>query len=132
MNLHAMVRGPIQTVNPDIVAQWKRSTGYTKTPDFKQVPSYAATVDVRAQVQALSSADIKHMADAGVTMQPVMRKVYLYGNIAGIVRADKTGGDLLYFPQVPGATAQEWLAVTIFETWPDWCAVGVALQAPAP
>ncbi len=72
------------------------------------------------------------MVDAGVSMQAVMRKVYMYGNVVGIVRADKTGGDLLYFPQVPGGTAQEWLAVVIFETWPDWCAVGVALQAPTP
>lgn len=128
MNLHGMVRGVVGAVNQDITATWERSTGFTKTADFKQVPGYAAPVTVRAQVQALSSGDVKRLEAAAVSMQAVMRKVYLYGNVSGIVRDDQQGGDLLHFPQVPGGAVKTWLVVNVLETWPDWCSVAVALQ----
>lgn len=126
MNLHAMVRGVISTVNPDTTITLKRSTGYTTGANGKQVASYADPVSGPAQIQAMGGGDLKHMNDLNIT--GVMRKVYLYGNWMGVVRADKTGGDILTFPQVPGATPQDWKIVNVFETWPDWCAVGVVLQ----
>lgn len=128
MNLHGMVRGVVGAVNPDIAATWERSTGYTTTTDFKQAPSYAAPVTVRAQVQALSGGDVTRLEAAGVSMQAVMRKVYLYGNVSGIVRDDQQGGDLLHFPLVPGGSVKTWLVVNVLEAWPDWCSVAVALQ----
>lgn len=128
MNLHGMVRGVVGAVNPDITATWERSTGYTKTADFKQVPSYATADTVRAQVQALGAGDVKRLEAAAISMQAVMRKVYMYGDVSGIVRDEQQGGDLLHFPLVPGGAAKTWLVVSVFETWPDWCCVAVALQ----
>lgn len=126
MNLHAMVRGVITAVNPDQTISLKRSSGYTTGSNGKQVASYDATVSGPAQIQALSGGDLKHMNDLNIT--GIMRKVYLYGNWMGVIRADKTGGDVLTFPQVPASTAQDWKIISVFETWPDWCAVGVVLQ----
>lgn len=125
-NVRGLANSAIAAVNPHIIAGLKQNTGYTTLPNGKQVAGYAARVDAEAQVQALGASDLKHMADLNI--QGVMRKVYLYGNWGGVVRADKTGGDLLVFPQAPGDTEQEWKVVTVFETWADWCSVGVVLQ----
>lgn len=126
MNLHALVSPVIGAINPHITITLERSSGYTTGANGKQVPAYETAVDGPGQVQALGASDLKHMNDLNI--QGVMRKVYLYGNWMGVVRADQKGGDVLTFPQVPGAVAQKWKLVTVFETWPDWCAVGVVLQ----
>lgn len=127
LNMHGMVRGAIQAVNTDIAATLRRSTGYTTDAAGKRTPVYADTTG-RVQEQALSSAELKHVNDLNI--QGVIRKVYMYGNWGGPIRADATGGDLLVFPRVKGGPAVTWKIVTTFETWTDsgWCAVGVVLQ----
>lgn len=129
INMHALVRGVINTINSDITATLKRNTGYTTGPSGKQVPTYATvTENGNAQVQALGASELRHMNDLNI--QGVMRKVYLYGDWGGPVRADAVGGDLLTFPRIRGGAAVDWKIVTVFETWTDsdWCAVGVVLQ----
>lgn len=126
MNLHGLVRGVVQRVNPDVAAVFQQSNGYTQNAAFKQLPAYLPDVPVTAQVQALTGRDLKHQALQNV--QGVLRGVYCYGNIQGIVRPDNKGGDLLLFPQVPGGTIQTWLVKVVLETWPDWCKVAVCLQ----
>lgn len=127
LNLHAMVRGAIQVVNGDITAILRRNTGYTTGANGKQVASYTDTSG-SVQVQALGPSDLKHMNNLNI--QGVMRKVYMYGDWGGPVRADAVGGDLLTFPRVLGGPAVPWKIVTEFETWTSsgWCAVGVVLQ----
>jgi hypothetical protein len=125
MNLHAIVRGAIQTINPDTITTLLRSTGYTTDAASKQIPTYD-TLSGPAQIQACSGKDIERINF--LALQGIFRTVYLYGNWMGIVRADKKGGDVLKFPQVPGATVQDWKIVNVKETWPDWCSVIVQLQ----
>lgn len=129
MNLHQLVRGPITAINPDITGTLRRSTGYTTLPGGKREPTYADTTG-RIQVQALGPVDLKHVND--LNLQGVDRKVYMYGDWGGPIRADQTGGDLLQFP-VRGVM-RTWKIVTVFETWDapiganGWCAVGVVMQ----
>lgn len=125
--MHSLVRGAIQAVNTDIAGTLRRSTGYTTLPGGKREPTYADTTG-SIQVQALSSTELKHINDLNI--QGVIRKVYMYGDWGGPIRADATGGDLLAFPRVKGGPAVTWKIVTTFETWTDsgWCAVGVVLQ----
>lgn len=125
MNLHGIVRSQISAVNPDIAATLRRSAGYTTDTDGTQIPAYT-TLTGSIQVQALGPSDLRHVEPLNI--QGVLRKVYAYGNWMGVVRADQKGGDLLTFSQVPGGAAQDWKVVTVFETWPDWCAIGVVLQ----
>lgn len=127
LNLHGMVRGVITAVNSDITGTLRRSTGYTTAPNGTRTPTYSDTTG-RIQVQALSSTELKHVNDLNI--QGVIRKVYLYGDWGGPIRADATGGDLLVFPRVKGGPNATWKIVTTFETWTDsgWCAVGVVLQ----
>lgn len=125
INVRGMANTAIQVVNANITIPLLRSKGYTVGANGKQVPTYD-TLSGPAQVQALGPKDLQHVN--ALNLQNVSRKVYLYGNWMGVVRADEKGGDLLKFPQVPDGPAQDWKVVTVFETWPTWAAVGVVLQ----
>lgn len=126
MNLHGVVRGAITSVNPDIQATLLRSNGYTTTASGKQVPAYT-TLTGPIQVQGVSAKDLEHTDFLNI--QGILRTVYIKGNWAGVIRIDQRGGDIMKFPQVPGAVVQDWLVVSVKETWPNWCSVIVCLQA---
>lgn len=125
MNLRAIANSVSTVINPNSSVVWIQSTGYTTDDAGKRTPVTASST-LRGNIQALDAEDIKHVDS--INMQGVMRAVYLYGNIQGIVRADGKGGDILQFPQVPGGTNQDWLVFHVSETWPNWCKVLVVLQ----
>lgn len=120
MNLHALVSGVVGTVNPNVAATIKISTGYTKTPTGKQVPAYAAPVTVTAQVQDLSQRDIQHLSSLNV--QGSQKVLYLNGSLSGLVRPLGKGGDLVVIG------SDTWLVTAVMEQWPDWAKVSVTLQ----
>ncbi len=120
MNLHAIVSPIIAAVNPMITGQIRYSDGYDMGPGRKQVPKYLPADDVRLQVQPLSGRDVAHLEAQNI--QGVQRSVYMFGDTQGVVRPLAKGGDLLLFD------GQTWLVTAVFETWPDWCKVGVTLQ----
>lgn len=131
MNLHAIVRGPIQTVNPDYLGTWRQSNGFTTDPaTLRPTPAYIDHPNTPMQVQALSGKDLLH--EAFQSMQGVKRAVYCFGNVTGVVAPDNQGGDLLLFPESRGGPNRTWLVVQVLESWsPDtqgWCRVGVVLQ----
>ncbi len=133
LNLHAVVRGAINSVNPDMSVTYRASTGWTAAAGGVQTPTYASDATVGAQVQPLGRKDLEHRDMANI--QGVTRAVYLFGNAQGVVRPDAKGGDLLLFPQNRGGSAQVWKVCAVLETWgPDttgWCKVGVVLQGAA-
>lgn len=129
LNLHGIVRGAINSVNPEFTGVWRQSTGYTTASDGVQSPTYTnATVPM--QVQALSGLDLKHTDF--LNMQGVKRSVYLFGDAQGVVKPEAKGGDILQFPQARGGVNYNWLVTHVLETWtPDgagFCKVGVVLQ----
>lgn len=128
MNLHGLVRGAITSVNPDQTGLWRKSTGNNVSPGGRVIPLYDTVTQVPIQVQALSGRDLKHINYLGV--QGVRRSVYMFGNVQGVNRPNAQGGDLLVFAEVPGESLKTWLVSIVFETWPDWCRVGVSLQVP--
>jgi hypothetical protein len=125
MNLHAMTRQAIRTVNPDIVATLRVSTGYTQDASYKSIPTYN---DSRAliQVQGLTEGDLKVVN--GLNLEGVMRSVYMNGNWQGIVRVTQKGGDLIKFPLSGSTIVRTWKIVQVMESWPDWTRVIVMLQ----
>lgn len=125
MNLHGIVRGAITSINPDINATLLRSNGYTTDAAGKQTPAYL-TFTGKIQVQGVNGKDLEHTDRLNI--QGVLRTVYLRGNWAGVIRADQRGGDVLKFPQLPGATIQDWRVVNVAESWPDWTKAIVCLQ----
>lgn len=120
MNLHGIVSPIISAVNPMITGQVRYSDGYEMGPGRKQVPKYLAPAQAKLQVQPLSGRDVAHLEAQNI--QGVQRSVYMYGDTQGVVRPLAKGGDLLLFD------GQTWLVTAVFETWPDWCKVGVTLQ----
>lgn len=121
MNMHGIVSGKIARVNPLQTIGVQLSTGYTTGADGSRVPSYAEPVYVTAQVQELSTKDLRHLANLNI--QGSQRKVYVNGEIDAIIRFTKKGGDII--------TLQDgsiWLTTTVLEQWPDWCSISITLQ----
>ncbi len=126
MNLRGMANSTIQAVNQNQSVIWLQSNGYTTNADGSRTSNEISTT-LQGQIQGLSSGDMRH-AD-GLNIQGVMRSVYLYGNIEGVVRADQQGGDILQFPEVANGPIRNWRVFQVMETWPDWCRVLVVLQS---
>lgn len=123
-NLRGLVRGAINSVNPDIAAQYLMNTGPTVAAGGKQTATFAAPVAVQIQAQPTSSGDIQRYDF--LSGQGVFRAVWMFGVTQAIVRSMQRGGDLLKFPDFPGAADSTWLVKIADEQWsPDgsWCKV---------
>lgn len=120
MNLHQIVSGAIGTVNPHVSGTVQISTGYTTAGDGTQVPAYAPAVTRTMQVQPLSSRDIQHLASLNI--QGSNTSIYIDGELNGIVREDRKGGDLITI------AGKVYLVTTVLENWPDWTKVAAILQ----
>lgn len=122
MDLRGIANGVITTVNPNETVTVLRSTGYTIGAGAKQVPGYAAPVVGPGQVQALDADDIKQLD--GLNIQGVIRAIYLRGTLAGVIRPDGTGGDIVKRKN----ETETWLVVKVLESWPDWTKAAIVLQ----
>lgn len=131
-NLHGLVRGVINAVNPDIKAQWLVSTGTIIDDAGASTPQYAAPIPVRAQVQAVKGSDLRKYEF--LQAQGVFRAVYMYSNPDAINRELQKGADLLTFPQYPRGPVVTWLITAVDEPWTAgngtlaWARVIVTLQ----
>lgn len=124
MNVRGLANSVTQVVNPNETVSVLRSTGYTTGAGARQVPSYAAPVTGIAQVQALDGDDLKQIE--GLNIQGTLKAIYLRGALAGVVRPDQTGGDIIKRKN----NAEMWLVVKILEAWPDWVKAVIVLQGP--
>lgn len=123
MDLRGIANGVTSTVNPNKTVTVLRSTGYTIGAGRKQVPAYAAPVSGPGQVQALDGKDLQQLD--GLNIQGAVRAIYLRGSLAGVIRPDGTGGDIV---QMGG---QDWLVVKVLESWPTWTKAAIVLQGGA-
>lgn len=129
MNLHAIVRGAVTAINPDVTGRVYLSTGQTTGASGKRIPSYDRIDAVPMQVQPLSLDDVgklQHMD--GLNPEAVLRAVYINGSAKGVDRVEMKGGDMLYF------NGHFWLVVGVLEPWDSagWSKVGVAKQVSPP
>ena len=134
MNLHGIVRGAINSVNPDRTALYLASTGATVNTDFSQTPDYAPPVSVRVQIQPLGKQELEHIDRLNLT--GVFRTVYMFGNEQGIVRVLAQGGDLLQFAPFMGQAVQNWKIIYVDGAWNveenGWTKLIVVLQTDSP
>ena len=97
MNLHAIVRTSIPAVHPAEGVVWYRSTGQTPSDWGQVVRSYAAGVQLVAQVQSEGDAALFYSNRAGENS--IIRKFYLMADPAtppaSIVRPEARSGDFL-------------------------------------
>lgn len=120
MLLREIANQAIQPVNPDIQVEVLVSAGYAVGAGMKQTPSYAAPVAGPAQLQALDADDLKQLD--GLNVQGTVKAIYLKGVLAGVVRPDQKGGDIV---RIDGRT---WLVVKVLEGWANWTKAAIVLQ----
>ena len=130
MDLRSIANTVTDTVNPNIAVTVLASTGYTIGAGLKQIPSYAAPVIGNAQVQALTFGDLRQLD--GLNIQGTARAIYLRGELAGVIRPDSKGGDLVSIASpAPAALIGTWLVVKMLENWPIWSKACIVLQEAA-
>lgn len=130
MDLRGIANAASDTVNPNIIVGVKTSTGYTIDPDSrKQIPSYAVPAYGPAQLQALDGSELRQLD--GMNLQGVLRSIYLRGVLAGVIRPDSRGGDIITIAaqtNVPAPFVGVWLVVKVFESWPLWTKAAINYQ----
>lgn len=125
VNLNAIAGTVTSAVNPGTPATLSISAGSTVDASGIQTPKYVQPViPVLAQVQALSFRDIQQIE--GLNLQGTRVAIYLNGEVDGIVRANKKGGDLITIATGPHAGV--YLVAIVLEQWNDWCKVAATLQ----
>jgi hypothetical protein len=127
MDLRSLANSVSNTVNGNLIVSVRRSTGSTIGTGAKQIPTYAAAVTGPAQVQALDSVELKQLD--GMNIQGVVKGIYLRGALAGVVRPNQQGGDLVDIASpAPVPFRGTWLIVKVLEQWPDWVKAAIVLQ----
>lgn len=121
LNLRAATAGVVAAVNPQILVSISKSTGYTTASDGTQIPTYAEYTGVLAQMQALSSDDLRQLE--GMNLQGNRQAMYLFGQWAALVRADSVGGDIITL-----ADGTKWLTAVVLENWPNWTKFALVQQ----
>lgn len=124
MNLRGIANSVAQIVNPNVLATFRKSTGYTKGAGQKQIPSYQDYEDVPVQKQALSGDDLKQIEKLNI--QGTVSVIYSYQQATGTQRPTEQGGDLFLLG------SDSWLVVKVLEQWPQWTKCVVVLQSPTP
>ena len=124
-NMHAVVRGAIESINEDTDGTVYVNTGRTNvrgilTPTFTPVTA-------RLQIQAQEHDPIQH--ERSLNYSNAYLTIYAYGNFSDIERPTSEGGDVINVPSGPRAG---WYYITqTFEFWPEWCAFEVTKQLNA-
>jgi hypothetical protein len=127
MDLRTIANQVSNTINPNLIVSVQTSSGYTYGDGRRQIPSYNAPVTGPAQVQALDSRELKQIE--GLNIQGVVRALYLRGALAGVIRPNSQGGDLITISAPAPLNFQgTWLVVTVLEAWPLWTKVAIVLQ----
>lgn len=119
MDLRGIANQVSNVVNGNIAVTVRLSTGYTIGAGRKQEPAYTDYTGF-GQLQALDGEDLKQLD--GLNIQGAVKAIYLYGALAGVVRPDSKGGDLVV---IAGKT---WLIVKVLEGWSTWTKAAIQYQ----
>lgn len=132
VNLHAIVRGPINFLHADIEGTLYQSVGQSVRGDGSILPAYAEGRSVMIQKQSEKSIDLIHQALLGTVEDT--RRFYLFSKDApmdkvyGEYRPLARGGDMFL---VEGAW---WLVTSVLEdfTRAGWVNVRATVQIVPP
>jgi hypothetical protein len=127
MQLRQIANKLSSTVNPNITVSLQTSAGWTPGPGQRQTPKYNQPISGPAQIQALDNSDLKQIE--GLNIQGALRALYMYGSLAGVIRPDSKGGDLITISSpAPAALCGTWLTSKVLESWPDWTKIVIVKQ----
>lgn len=125
MNLNAVAFAATRAVTPALPGTLYLSDGYSTDAAGKRTPAYRARA-VTVDLQAATGKDLKQLD--GLNIQGVSRVAYLNGDVQGLNRTERKGGDLLRI------SGEYWLVVSVLETWdtPGWSKVALSQQVAKP
>lgn len=123
INLHNVVRGAINSINPDQSVILKINTGTIHKPGGIQEPSFDEITAI-AQVQPVKSSEIQFIANYQSGAK--YKNFYFNGNVNGINRRKLTGGDIIIW------NGFEWYVDAEEEDWDTvgWTKVRAIQQLP--
>lgn len=122
MNLHSIVSGAVQAVNPFVLADIQISNGYSTNSSGQRIPIFKPTIpDVPVQVQPMSTRNLAQIEN--LNLQDVQRKIYIGRKIDGVVRITQNGGDIIRLK-----TGEIYLVTQVLEQWADWSSCAATLQ----
>lgn len=139
VNLHGIVRGPINMLHPDTSVVLYRSTGQVVVTGGQVKSIYAPGEPIKAQMQSEGASVLYHSDRVG--MEEVSRKFYLFSDadmqsrVAGIVRPLTRNGDMFQVsPDETWYAGTWWLVQGIIEdfTRSGWANVRATLQVNPP
>jgi hypothetical protein len=126
VNVHSIVNRYVGTINPNVRVTLYRSTGATTNADFSRTPKFANPQFVSShawvQSQPVTYSDIQMVE--GLNIQGDRRKVWLNGQVEGLVRGLQVGGDFVVYRD-----GTNWKIALVLESWPDWCSAMLTLQS---
>lgn len=133
MNLHAIARGPVSTVNAEEDVYLIQAAGQINEKG-RLIPLYAAAETVQAQIQTLSPDELQAVNEALRTSH--LRKFYLFADTAaghkpqGQMRIRGQPEDFIY--RLTDGTY--WKIYQVAEDFAPagWVCVGAALQVQVP
>ena len=122
MDLRGIANSVSTAVNPNVIVTVLRSDGYTIGAGLRQIPKYLPAATGSAQIQALDGNDLRQLD--GLNVQGHIKAIFLRGVLAGVIRPDNAGGDIV---QIAG---RDWLVVKVLEGWPTWTKAAIVMQEP--
>lgn len=94
-------------------------------PQTVPAEEFTTSLKLQAQIQPITWKDIQMMD--GLNIEGVRWKAFLNGQIDGLVRGERKGGDLLVIPRGHRHSGT-WLVAQILAQWPDWVEAAITLQ----
>jgi hypothetical protein len=133
INLHAIARGPVGALHPEVAATIYRSVGRATGPGGGVTGIYAPGVAIRAQRQSAGPAAL--LQRDRVSETETACKFYLFsgpdpaGKVAGMYRPLSRGGDMLQLEE-----GSWWLVNELLEDFSlsGWVSVLATLQVNPP
>lgn len=127
LNLRGIANASIQGINPNRQITLRTGKWEIDPADLIQKPIYTDT-QVKGNVQSLSSDDLRQIES--MNLEGVLRAVYLYGNVSGVVRVSEQATSVLLFSENIGGETKVWTwnVFKVAEAWNGWCKVFVVLQ----
>lgn len=125
MNLRSLANSVIQPINADRLVTLAIYKDMVTSADYKQTAEYDY-IDVKAQIQPISSYKLQHMHY--FVQGSVYKKFYVQTNLSGLSTAENKGQDKI----IDGTNTYN--IVEQLEYWNDsgipWsCAIGVLVQS---
>lgn len=124
-DLNSIAANIVSAINPWTTVTIQISQGsITSEADGSTVPQFSDPFAINVQVQPIGWKDLQQLN--GMNIQGIRWKLYLDGELNGVVRPELKGGDLVNI--LSGRHKGKWLVNQVLEQWDAWVCAAITLQ----